>query len=79
MTGLRVTTRHIFTIPGFSRRQGFCRGQSKKWFQAHGLDWREFVRNGIEIERLEAIDDVFAQATVKWTRECEAEATNGRR
>lgn len=69
---MRVTTRHLFTIPGYSRRPGFCRGQSRAWAQRHGLDWRDFVRNGIEAETLEATGDAFALALVKWARECEA-------
>jgi hypothetical protein len=33
-----VTARHLFTIPGYSKRRGFCRGKSREWFRAHGLD-----------------------------------------
>jgi hypothetical protein len=67
-----VTTRHLFSIPGFSRRHGFCRSGSRKWARAHGIDWSDFVRNGIEAQRLEAIGDAFALALVKWARQCEA-------
>lgn len=73
-----VTIRHLFTIPGFSRRRGFCRGQARVWFQAHGLDWREFVRNGIPAHVLEATGDALAVALVCWAKECEREAANGR-
>ena len=68
---MRVTTRHLFTIPGYSPRRGFCRGQSREWARRHGFDWRDFVRNGIEAERLEATGDGFALALVRWARECE--------
>lgn len=73
-----VTTQHVFTIPYFTARRGFCRAKMKAWFDIHGLDWRDFVINGIESEKLEAIDDAFAKATVKWARECaDKDARNG--
>ena len=68
---MRVTTRHLFTIPGYSRRRGFCRGKSKAWAARHGIDWREFVRNGIEAEVLTATGDAFALALVEWAMQCE--------
>lgn len=67
-----VTTRHLFTIPGYSKRSGFCRGKSRDWFLAHGFDWRNFVAHGIPAEQLEATGDGLALALVKWARECEA-------
>lgn len=70
-----VTHRHLFTIPGFSTRAGFCRDKSKAWARANDIDFKDFLRNGIEAERLEAIGDAFALALVKWARECEAGKT----
>jgi len=67
-----VTTHHVFTIPYFSRRAGFCRSGCRQWFAAHGLDWADFKINGIDSKKLEAIGDAFAIATVKWARECQA-------
>lgn len=67
-----VTTRHLFTIPGFSKRRGFCRGGARNWFRMHGLDWADFVSNGIAAERLIATGDGMALALVAWARECEA-------
>lgn len=69
-----VTTRHLFTIPGHSIRRGFCRGQSRQWFRAHGLDWREFVQRGIEADKLTATGDGLALAVVEWARQCERRA-----
>lgn len=66
-----VTTVHLFTIPGYSRRRGFCRGGARKWFRAHGFDWSQFVREGIAAERLAATGDGLALALVSWARECE--------
>lgn len=67
-----VTTRHLFTIPGFTPRPGFCRGGARDWFAAHGLDWADFVRNGIAAEKMEATGDALGLALVAWARECEA-------
>lgn len=76
MSELIVTTRHLFTIRGFSRRQGFCRGGAQAFFRRHGLDWRGFVAKGIPASELEATEDGMALALVAWARECEAQ--NGR-
>lgn len=74
-----VTTRHLFTIPGYSKRTGFCRSGARAWFEAHGLDWRDFVRHGIPAGTLEATGDGLALALVKWARECERkERADGR-
>lgn len=75
---LIVTTRHMFTIPGFSTRRGFCRGQAKAWAARQGLDWADFVRNGIDAELLLATGDGFAIALVDWARKCEEQGqSNG--
>jgi len=75
---LIVTRQHLFTIPGFTTRNGFCRGKSRAWFLRHGLDWTDFVRNGIAASKLEATGDGLALALVKWARESGAtEATDG--
>lgn len=74
-----VTTRHLFTIPGYSKRDGFCRDRSKAWFRAHGLDWRDFVENGIDSQKLEATGDALADALVKWARDCEQQESIGGR
>lgn len=45
----------IVTIADF-RRAGIC-PRARLWFERHGLDWRDFVRNGIDIEDLRATGD----------------------
>ena len=71
---LIITTRHLFTIPGYSPRRGFCRDRSREWAKRQGLDWGDFVRNGIAAERLEATGDGLALALVAWARKCEVES-----
>lgn len=76
---LIVTTRHLFTIPGFSPRPGFCRGRSREFFQTHGLDWNAFVREGINAQVLIATGDALAKALVDWAQECHSkEMIDGR-
>lgn len=43
------------TIDDF-RRAGIC-PRARLWFQRFGLDWRGFVRNGIEADELRATGD----------------------
>lgn len=69
-----VTTRHLFTIPGFNRRPGFCRSGARQWARLHGLDWQQFVRHGVDAGVLEATGDGMALALVAWARQCEAQA-----
>jgi hypothetical protein len=74
---LVVTTRDLFTIPGFSTRRGFCRGRSGEWAKRHGIDWKDFKRNGIDADVLLATGDGFALALVEWARK-RREAGDGR-
>ena len=74
-----VTTRDLFTIEGFSRRRGFCRGGARRWFQSHGLDWRGFVREGIDADALAATGDGLALALVDWAKKRAAQQTGASR
>lgn len=71
MSSVTVTTKHLFTIPGFSKRPGFCRAGAREFFTRHQLDWPAFVASGIPAESLEATGDSLAIALVAWARECE--------
>jgi hypothetical protein len=74
-----VTRAHLFSIPGYSARPGFCRGGARAWFRAHGMDWTDFVRNGIAADALTATGDGLALALVDWAQQCAAqEAADGR-
>jgi hypothetical protein len=71
---LIITTRHIFSVPRRGMRPGHCRAGAKAWFAAHGIDWREFVRDGVPAQRLVATGDAFALEVVEWARMVEATA-----
>lgn len=38
------------------REAGIC-PTARYWFEEHGLDWRHFVKNGIEVEDLLATNN----------------------
>jgi hypothetical protein len=71
-----VTTRDLFTVPGHSKRAGFCRSGARQWFAAHDLDWTAFVKQGIDAEKLEVTGDALALTLVAWARK-RAEQSNG--
>lgn len=64
-----VTLADLRTIRGFSPRPGFCAAGARTWFVAHGLDWRDFVRGGIDEAQLLATGDALAIALVNWSHE----------
>lgn len=72
-----VTFAHLRTIPHFKASPGFCRSHSAAFFRKHGLDWRQFVRHGIEASKLEATGDGLALELVAWARKCQEGAQHG--
>lgn len=72
---MKVTVHHVRTVPGFGARPGFCMTGARRWFRHHGLDWRAFLREGIEAEQLRATNDGFAIAVCDWA---ERSAAHGR-
>ena len=53
------------------RKSGVC-PKASAWFEKQGLDWRDFVRNGISGARLVATGDAIAVRVVE-----EAQARKG--
>lgn len=70
----RVTLRDM-------RAGGVCVGKTRVWFDTHGLDFRDFARNGIDSETVLAIDDNRDEvlSVVKHAEKREAEENGGRR
>lgn len=66
---MRVTVAHLRSVPGFSPKPGFCLSKGRAWFRRHGLDWRVFVREGIDEAELEATGDALALALVAHARQ----------
>ena len=59
---MRITMRDI-------RAAKMCSRGARQFFDRHGLDWGDFVRNGVLIEVIEKIDDAMAQQVVGVARE----------
>jgi hypothetical protein len=51
------------------RAARFCRRGVQTFFDRHGLDWRSFLSEGIEAEKLEATCDTMALEVVRIARE----------
>lgn len=73
---LIVTIQHLHTVPTWTTRTGYCAKQSRAFFSEHGLDWLEFVREGIDAERLLATGNALAEHLVAHARAVE-EARDG--
>ncbi|WVW77411.1 tail assembly chaperone [Stenotrophomonas phage vB_SmaS_Bhz59] len=51
------------------RRALMCSRGARVFFQAHGLDWDTFLKEGIPAEALEATGDVMALECVRIARD----------
>lgn len=54
MSADRVYRRHLSALK-------YCARGSREFFNKHGLSWAEFLRNGIERDRLYNTNDAMAQ------------------
>lgn len=69
-----ITIRHLAQVPGIDGRVGLCSRGARTWCAAHGIDWMDFVANGIDAEVLIATGDAMALRVVQWA---EQEAARG--
>lgn len=67
------------------RAAKLCFGGARSWFRRHGLDWQDFLANGIAAERLAATGDALAFRVIAIAQEREGcdpreerEAADGR-
>jgi hypothetical protein len=73
-----VTMRHLRTIPTHNARAGYCLPLTRRWFEQHKLDFRAFVREGVDEQVLLATGDGLAIALVEWAHRadgCEGQAS----
>ena len=47
------------------RLAGHCVSGTRDWFEKHNLDFRDMLRNGIDIEIFRALNDGFAQQVIE--------------
>ncbi|MDF3932926.1 hypothetical protein [Pseudomonas citronellolis] len=64
-----VTIQHLHTVPTWNGRQGYCHGKARDFFSEHGLDWMDFVQNGIDEQLLVDTGDGLALLLVEHARE----------
>jgi len=50
----------MLITPDDLRRAGICAAGARGWFATYGLDFRHFIRNGIEADTLAATGDANA-------------------
>jgi hypothetical protein len=58
---MKIYARHL--------RGRFCVRKSKLWAERHGFDFRDFVRNGIDADKLLATGDHQAAELVRAVKE----------
>jgi hypothetical protein len=57
---LMIHTRHL--------KGRLCNRGARLWFNAVGLDWNDFVTNGVSAARLRATGDVLCESTIEVAR-----------
>ncbi len=57
MVGERITVTDV-------RAAGFCARGMKSWFDARGLDFRTFVKEGMAVEDAAALNDALAERVI---------------
>ena len=62
-----MSTSVIVTIDDV-RAVGLCVNGSRTWFERHGLDFRAFLRKGLDAETLLATNDAMALRVVEHAR-----------
>lgn len=69
MSGLDVSTsRNLIVVRSDLDALGYCARGSRRWFARMGLDWGDFVRDGIDAEIIEATGDAMALKLVEHIR-----------
>lgn len=53
------------------RAAGLCVRGAREWSERHGFDFQDFIRNGIEADRLLASGDALSQRVIEKKRERE--------
>lgn len=73
---LIVTIQHLYTVPTWTGRLGYCGQKSREFFRAKGWDWFQFLQHGIPASTLLATGDALAKHLVEHARAVE-EARDG--
>ncbi|MDR1890108.1 MAG: hypothetical protein LBQ81_12150 [Zoogloeaceae bacterium] len=60
---MKITVSDLATVQ-FAGKQGFCAKGCRAWAKQNGFDWMEFVREGIDADRLAATGNPMALALI---------------
>lgn len=58
------------------RDAGFCARGARTWAKQHGYDFRDFLENGMPVEKMEAFGDHFCMTVAEHVRK-KNEVKNG--
>lgn len=47
------------------RKAKMCSGGARAFFLQHDLDWQDFLKNGIELEKIRKTNDAMALQVIK--------------
>lgn len=75
MSTLRIYRRHLYGEEPPCTRTRYCANGARAFFARHGLDWSDFLRNGIDGAAFTATGDAMALKAVEHARE---ESSRGR-
>ena len=71
-----MTTQTVITIDHV-RAVGLCVNGSRAWFVRNGLDFRAFLREGLDAQTLLATGDAMAQRVVEHARNQSSQREQG--
>ena len=61
---MQIYANHLYSVPNFNGGTGYCAAGCREWFSAHGLNWADFVANGIDAAELAATGDELAHRVI---------------
>ena len=61
MAEIIVTMKHV-------RAANMCSRGARQWFASRGLDYNDFLKNGLPISRVDAIGDALADIIASFAR-----------
>lgn len=50
------------------RKSGMCARGSRAFFLRQGWDWQDFIKNGIDLKKVEKVNDLMVQQVVEYVK-----------
>ncbi len=64
-----ITIQHLRSTNTWLAKSGYCASASREFFKRYGLDWNDFVKNGIPEEKLLATENALAINLVEFAKQ----------